>query len=337
MSNNSNNNKKQTIVIKKVIVQGGGHHGGSWKVALADFMTALMCFFLVMWLIGQSEETKKSISDYFSTPSMIEYNYENFGAEITLEKLFLDFVNEPMKAIQSFFEPADKTPNILDMNSEKVINAYMADKLTDTAKNVTVSKDTLEFDIPDHLLFEKGTAKPKVEFIGIMDRLTSLTAGLKDAEISLTSAMFVQVVPEGTQASAEKVAQARLELVKNKIAATFEHPSNDIKASINVKDKKGEFEMDKLVGFIRIKINQKESKATTPKVKATAKAVETENPDASYEGFAQEILNEHVENQARPKRSTSGMGVPLEGIDPNLRNPVDLELNRLEQDSNPSH
>ncbi|WP_374031179.1 flagellar motor protein MotB [Bdellovibrio bacteriovorus] len=51
--------KKQTIVIKKIIVSGGGHHGGSWKVALADFMTALMAFFLVMWLVGQSEETKK--------------------------------------------------------------------------------------------------------------------------------------------------------------------------------------------------------------------------------------------------------------------------------------
>ena len=43
--------KKQTIVIRKIIVQGGGHHGGSWKVALADFMTAMMAFFLVMWLL----------------------------------------------------------------------------------------------------------------------------------------------------------------------------------------------------------------------------------------------------------------------------------------------
>ncbi|NUN04377.1 MAG: chemotaxis protein MotB, partial [Bdellovibrio sp.] len=50
--------KKPTIVIKKITVVAGGGHGGSWKVALADFMTALMAFFLVMWLLGQSEETK---------------------------------------------------------------------------------------------------------------------------------------------------------------------------------------------------------------------------------------------------------------------------------------
>ena len=58
--------EKQMIVIKKIIVAGAGHHGGSWKVALADFMTAMMAFFLVMWLLGQSEETKKAISDYLS-------------------------------------------------------------------------------------------------------------------------------------------------------------------------------------------------------------------------------------------------------------------------------
>nr|HPI41832.1 flagellar motor protein MotB [Pseudobdellovibrionaceae bacterium] len=63
--------KKATIVIKKIVIAGGGGHGGSWKVALADFMTAMMAFFLVMWLLGQSEETKKAVSDYFSTPSII--------------------------------------------------------------------------------------------------------------------------------------------------------------------------------------------------------------------------------------------------------------------------
>ena len=57
-------------------------------------MTAMMSFFLVMWLISSaSEEEKKAISDYFSTPSVIEYQFQNFGAEMTLEKLFLDLVN----------------------------------------------------------------------------------------------------------------------------------------------------------------------------------------------------------------------------------------------------
>ena len=60
---------QQPIIIKKVKKGGhGGHHGGSWKVAFADFMTAMMAFFLVMWLVGQSDQVKQSVSEYFRDP-----------------------------------------------------------------------------------------------------------------------------------------------------------------------------------------------------------------------------------------------------------------------------
>ena len=66
--------KKPQIVIKKITVVSGGAHGGAWKVAFADFMTAMMAFFLVMWLLATSSpQEKKAISEYFSTPSIIEY------------------------------------------------------------------------------------------------------------------------------------------------------------------------------------------------------------------------------------------------------------------------
>jgi chemotaxis protein MotB len=60
------------IVIKKVKkVIGGGHHGGAWKVAYADFVTAMMAFFLLMWLISStSSEQKKGVADYFAPASV---------------------------------------------------------------------------------------------------------------------------------------------------------------------------------------------------------------------------------------------------------------------------
>jgi chemotaxis protein MotB len=60
-----------TIVIKKVIDDGhGGAHGGAWKIALADMMTAMMAFFLLMWLLGASNaDQRKSIADYFKPTS----------------------------------------------------------------------------------------------------------------------------------------------------------------------------------------------------------------------------------------------------------------------------
>ena len=59
------------IVIKKVIDDGhGGAHGGAWKIALADMMTAMMAFFLLMWLLGASNaDQRKSIADYFKPSS----------------------------------------------------------------------------------------------------------------------------------------------------------------------------------------------------------------------------------------------------------------------------
>jgi chemotaxis protein MotB len=64
----------QPIIIKRIKKSGGGgHHGGAWKVAYADFVTAMMAFFLLMWLINTtSPEQKRGIADYFAPASVSE-------------------------------------------------------------------------------------------------------------------------------------------------------------------------------------------------------------------------------------------------------------------------
>src|SRR5512146_2549489 len=61
------------LIIKRIKkVKGGGHHGGAWKIAYADFVTAMMAFFLLMWLLGStSEGDRKGIADYFNSPLKI--------------------------------------------------------------------------------------------------------------------------------------------------------------------------------------------------------------------------------------------------------------------------
>lgn len=61
-------NSAPVIIIKrKKIVKGGGHHGGAWKVAYADFVTAMMAFFMLMWLLNATtEQQRKGLADYFS-------------------------------------------------------------------------------------------------------------------------------------------------------------------------------------------------------------------------------------------------------------------------------
>ena len=64
----SEQNVAPIIIIKK---KGGhgGHHGGAWKVAYADFVTAMMALFIVLWLMNSSEQVRKAISAYFQDPS----------------------------------------------------------------------------------------------------------------------------------------------------------------------------------------------------------------------------------------------------------------------------
>jgi chemotaxis protein MotB len=60
-------NAAPVIIKRKKVIAGGGHHGGAWKVAYADFVTAMMAFFLLMWLLNATtEKQRKGISDYFN-------------------------------------------------------------------------------------------------------------------------------------------------------------------------------------------------------------------------------------------------------------------------------
>ena len=60
--------KTQPIIVIKKKGGHGGHHGGAWKVAYADFVTAMMSLFIVLWLMGSSEKVKRAVSGYFNDP-----------------------------------------------------------------------------------------------------------------------------------------------------------------------------------------------------------------------------------------------------------------------------
>ena len=62
----------QPKIFKKVeVIEGGGHHGGGWKVAYADFMTAMMAFFLLMWILASADEQKlRGIAEYFTNATL---------------------------------------------------------------------------------------------------------------------------------------------------------------------------------------------------------------------------------------------------------------------------
>ncbi len=76
------------VIIRKPKRHKHGHHGGAWKVAYADFVTAMMAFFLVMWLVGQSQAVKQSVGGYFRDPGI--FDHEKGNAPIAGGDLALD-------------------------------------------------------------------------------------------------------------------------------------------------------------------------------------------------------------------------------------------------------
>jgi len=62
------NRETPIIIIVKKKMHGGGHHGGAWKVAFADFMTAMFALFLVMWIVNQSTDIRSAVAGYFQDP-----------------------------------------------------------------------------------------------------------------------------------------------------------------------------------------------------------------------------------------------------------------------------
>lgn len=74
------NEPVRPIIVKKVTIVAAGHHGGAWKVAYADFVTAMMAFFLLLWLLGATnEKQRKGLADYF-TPTLVKMRENSAGS-----------------------------------------------------------------------------------------------------------------------------------------------------------------------------------------------------------------------------------------------------------------
>jgi len=162
------------IIIKKKGKGHGGAHGGAWKVAYADFVTAMMALFMVMWLLAQTDkELQKEISEYFRTgvfsgaPSILE------GGSGLLEKGFVDVQGE------------DVEPNVqLTADAIKAViqNSIKSDPLLAGMQNavqVTVTSDGLLItftDSKEDLLFDISSSALKRPLIKVLEGIAPMLA-----------------------------------------------------------------------------------------------------------------------------------------------------------------
>ena len=152
------NPETQPIIIKKKIAHGE-HHGGAWKVAYADFVTAMMALFIVLWLMGASEPVKKAVAGYFRDPSG-KANDKGSGQGGIGENIA--FRKDDMGKLKEKLEAAMKQSPDLEKLKSQV-------QMTVTGEGLRI--ELLESEVG--IFFETGNANPSASGKEMLQMLSS--------------------------------------------------------------------------------------------------------------------------------------------------------------------
>ena len=150
--------KEQPIIIIKKVSGHGGHHGGAWKVAYADFVTAMMALFMVLWLLNSSQETQKAIGGYFTDP---EGNGKMIGSDMA--GAGGDAINLAAKDMEQLKE------KIAQSLKQSTKFKELQDKITMVVTGEGLRIELMESDVGT--FFESGSPVPTEQATEIIGRL----------------------------------------------------------------------------------------------------------------------------------------------------------------------
>ncbi len=203
---------EQPIIIKKVKKGGhGGHHGGAWKVAYADFVTAMMAFFLVMWILGLSPQEKNRIASFFREPGIFD-NQTGKILPMPIEMGFGSKGNEGngagtvgMNASEEDLEHKfnNATPTAADsmrkyMKAEAVKDSMtLAQRIVETANTLREQIQEMKAQFPEmkdvlsNVQVSISDEGLRIELVEVRDNVffEAGSSGLKPAAIKLLSAL----------------------------------------------------------------------------------------------------------------------------------------------------
>jgi chemotaxis protein MotB len=188
------------IIKKKKVIAGGGHHGGAWKVAYADFVTAMMAFFLLMWLLNATTEVqRKGIADYFNPTIPINRISGGgdgaFGGDSVFTEETLAHNGTGASTSQSP-TPESSSDSTSESDAEEeqaamaqsfaevqdLMTAFGGESMAaDESMRHIVTRVTDEgmiielFDIIDEPLFARGTAEPEPVMVLLMEMISRVS------------------------------------------------------------------------------------------------------------------------------------------------------------------
>jgi chemotaxis protein MotB len=164
------------IIIKKKKKGHGGSHGGAWKVAYADFVTAMMALFIVLWILGQDQNVKEAVAHYFRDPIGISDKGQSILEGNT--------PNIPSIDLKKTLEQRETEKQELKKMGEKILNELSQDpdyiNIVDQIK-IEIVDEGLRIEIidsADDFFFEIGTAKLKPEAVSLLKKIGDQLAKL---------------------------------------------------------------------------------------------------------------------------------------------------------------
>lgn len=169
--------KDQPIIIKK-IVQGNGHHGGAWKVAYADFVTAMMALFIVLWILGQDDSVKANIAHYFNDPIGFAEGkgpsiIDGQGNKIIAPKILTDLEQKKVERERLEMMGESLVNNLLDQDFKNLVDQIDIE-VTDEGLRIEIMESN------NDAFFEVGTASLKKSAKGILAVIGKQVAQLKN-------------------------------------------------------------------------------------------------------------------------------------------------------------
>ena len=176
---------RKIVIVKKKITGGGGHHGGSWKVAYADFVTAMMAFFMVMWILGMDDKTKKAIEGYFSNPVGYRKGYGAGQSPVSTGSSPTNVHRTPLKMIvrsseQKSFEQLRQSiiDKIAQNDSLRRLNAVVDVRVTDDGLRIELVEQAT-----GDIYFASGSAKMKAASMLVLQLIGSELATMSHSMV----------------------------------------------------------------------------------------------------------------------------------------------------------
>jgi chemotaxis protein MotB len=166
--------KPQIIIIKKKSGHGG-HHGGAWKVAYADFVTAMMALFIVLWLMNSSKQIQEAVGGYFKDPtgtsSKIGSNMQGSGENFTVSKDNMAELKDALQSVMRQVPNFEKLKNHIDMTiTSEGLRIELLESATSTFFNSGNAEPSVDGrDILMSLAKELGALPNKIAIEGHTD------------------------------------------------------------------------------------------------------------------------------------------------------------------------